>query len=118
MTMHSTPKPITGKHVLVADVERHVDREIPLGQGIDDLEEASEFLEPVDGGMLSARRRDGAPGLAGGGRGDPGRNLLRNADRAAQRVEHVGADGYHALEKGVGVIFDISQREKRYCVPR
>jgi len=35
-----------------------------------------EFLEPVLGGMLSSRRPGGAFGLAGGGSGDPGRNVL------------------------------------------
>ena len=45
-------------------------------RGGDGLIREYEFLEPMEGGVLSERRARGAPGLSGGSPGAPGRNVL------------------------------------------
>ncbi len=45
-------------------------------RGGDGLVREYEFLTAMEGGVLSERRARGAPGLAGGHRGAPGRNVL------------------------------------------
>ena len=80
-------------------------------RGGDGLIREIEFRESVTGGVLSERRVSGAPGLAGGGDGAPGRNVVIRdgveteiAGRAAfearpgdvLRVETPGGGGYGA----------------------
>jgi 5-oxoprolinase (ATP-hydrolysing) len=53
-------------------------------RGGDGLVREYEFLAPMEGGVLSERRARGAPGLAGGAAGAPGRNVLLRPDGATE----------------------------------
>ncbi|WP_437972072.1 hydantoinase B/oxoprolinase family protein [Sorangium sp. So ce260] len=63
---------------------------------------AVRFLEPMTASILSNGRSTAAFGLAGGGAGAPGRNLVARADGSTEVLPHIGS-----VEVGRGDVFVI-----------
>ncbi|WP_437493923.1 hydantoinase B/oxoprolinase family protein [Sorangium sp. So ce1014] len=63
---------------------------------------AVRFLEPMTASILSNGRSTAAFGVAGGGAGEPGRNLVARADGSIEVLAHIGS-----VEMGIGDVFVI-----------
>ncbi|KYF69738.1 5-oxoprolinase [Sorangium cellulosum] len=63
---------------------------------------AVRFLEPMTASILSNGRSTAAFGLAGGGAGAPGRNVVERADGSIEVLSHIGS-----VEMGSGDVFVI-----------
>ncbi|WP_437961282.1 hydantoinase B/oxoprolinase family protein [Sorangium sp. So ce119] len=63
---------------------------------------AVRFLEPMTASILSNGRSTAAFGLAGGGAGAPGRNVVERADGSIEVLSHIGS-----VEMGRGDVFVI-----------
>ncbi|AUX32975.1 MULTISPECIES: hydantoinase B/oxoprolinase family protein [Sorangium] len=107
---HMTNSRLTDPEVLEHRFPVRIDRyEIRAGSGGagrfpggDGGTRAVRFLEPMTASILSNGRSTAAFGLAGGGAGAPGRNLVVRADGSTEVLPHIGS-----VEMGVGDVFVI-----------
>ncbi|KYF87142.1 5-oxoprolinase [Sorangium cellulosum] len=107
---HMTNSRLTDPEVLEHRFPVRIDRyEIRAGSGGagrfpggDGGTRAVRFLEPMTASILSNGRSTAAFGLAGGGAGAPGRNVVVRADGSTEVLPHIGS-----VEMGIGDVFVI-----------
>ncbi|WP_437948470.1 hydantoinase B/oxoprolinase family protein [Sorangium sp. So ce296] len=107
---HMTNSRLTDPEVLEHRFPVRIDRyEIRAGSGGagrfpggDGGARAVRFLEPMTASILSNGRSTAAFGLAGGGAGAPGRNVVVRADGSTEVLPHIGS-----VEMGIGDVFVI-----------
>ncbi|AGP37353.1 hydantoinase B/oxoprolinase family protein [Sorangium cellulosum] len=107
---HMTNSRLTDPEVLEHRFPVRLDRyEIRAGSGGagrfpggDGGTRAVRFLEPMAASILSNGRSTAAFGLAGGGAGAPGRNVVVRADGSTEVLPHIGS-----VEMGIGDVFVI-----------